>query len=230
MPSNAPVASRADRIQRIVVMFLLLIMAVEAGVAAWLGRWLQLLVVLVVMTLTMAPILLSRRFAVHVPPQFQVLVILFVFAALFLGEIRGFYTHFWWWDIALHISSGVLLGILGFLLVYVLNEDDRIDLQLSSGFVALFAFAFALAAGALWEIFEFSMDQLVGTTMQKPMFGDMSGLTDTMWDLIVDALGALLVSLYGWRYLRRGQRSMLRSMIEHFLTRNPALFRPRKRS
>jgi hypothetical protein len=66
--------------------------------------------------------------------------------------------------------------------------------------------------------------------MQKPMFGDMSGLTDTMWDLIVDALGALLVSLYGWRYLRRGQRSMLRSMIEHFLTRNPALFRPRKRS
>ena len=186
--------------------------------------------VLVVMALTMAPILLSRRFAVHVPPQFQVLVILFVFAALFLGEIRGFYTHFWWWDIALHISSGVLLGILGFLLVYVLNEDDRIDLQLSSGFVALFAFAFALAAGALWEIFEFSMDQLVGTTMQKPMFGDMSGLTDTMWDLIVDALGALLVSLYGWRYLRRGQRSMLRSMIEHFLTRNPALFRPRKRS
>ena len=34
MPSNAPVASRADRIQRIVVMFLMLIMAVETGDAA----------------------------------------------------------------------------------------------------------------------------------------------------------------------------------------------------
>jgi hypothetical protein len=225
-----PVADRADRIQRIVVMFLLLVMAVEAGVAAWLGRWLQLLVVLAVMTLTMAPILVSRRFAVLIPAQFQVLVILFVFAALFLGEVRGFYTRFWWWDIALHVSSGVLLGILGFLLVYVMNEDDRIDMHLSPGFVALFAFVFALAAGALWEIFEFSMDQLVGTTMQKPMFGDASGLTDTMWDLIVDALGALLVSLYGWRYLRRGKPSMLRTMIERFLTHNPSLFRRRKRS
>jgi hypothetical protein len=214
----------ADRIQRAVVLVLLSIMAVEAGVAAWLGLWLQVLVVLVVMGLTLAPIALSRRFAVHIPPQFQVWVILFVFAALFLGEVRGFYTRFWWWDIALHTSSGVLLGILGFLLVYVLNENERIDLQLSPGFVAMFAFVFALAAGALWEVFEFTMDRLVGTTMQKPMLGDPSGLTDTMWDLIVDALGALLVSLYGWRYLRRGQPSMLRSMIERFLARNPRLF------
>ncbi|MCB1635967.1 MAG: hypothetical protein KDI51_15370, partial [Xanthomonadales bacterium] len=104
-------------------------------------------------------------------------------------------------------------------------ENRRIDLHLSPGFVALFAFGFALAAGALWEVFEFSMDKLVGTHMQKPMLGDPSGLTDTMWDLIVDALGALLAALYGWRYLRRGQRSLLRQLIERFVSRNPRLFR-----
>jgi hypothetical protein len=28
------------------------------------------------------------------------------------------------------------------------------------------------------------------------------GLTDTMWDLIVDALGAAAMSLIGWRYIK----------------------------
>ncbi|MCB1626923.1 MAG: hypothetical protein KDI48_04275 [Xanthomonadales bacterium] len=223
--ATSPPPDLADRIQRGVVWLLVAVMAIEAIVAGWLGRWLQLLVVLAVMGLTLAPLALSRRFAVHVPPQFQVLVIAFVFAALYLGEVRGYYTRYWWWDIALHTSSGALLGILGFLLVYVLNENRRIDLHLSPGFVALFAFGFALAAGALWEIFEFSMDKLVGTHMQKPMLGDLSGLTDTMWDLIVDALGALLAALYGWRYLRRGQRSLLRQLIERFVSSNPRLFR-----
>jgi hypothetical protein len=36
-------------------------------------------------------------------------------------------------------------------------------------FVALFAFLFAVAVGALWEIFEFAIDGTFGTQMQKPM-------------------------------------------------------------
>jgi hypothetical protein len=49
-----------------------------------------------------------------------------------------------------------------------------------------------------WEIFEFSMDQIFGLNMQKPMLGDPSGLTDTMWDMIVNLIGAAIVSLSGW--------------------------------
>jgi hypothetical protein len=29
-----------------------------------------------------------------------------------------------------------------------------------------------MTMGVLWEIFEFGMDELSGTSMQKPMFGD----------------------------------------------------------
>jgi uncharacterized membrane protein YjdF len=64
---------------------------------------------------------------------------------------------------------------------------------MNPGFVALFAFVFAIALGTLWEIFEFAMDQIFGLEMQKPMFGDPSGLTDTMWDMIVNAIGAGIV-------------------------------------
>jgi uncharacterized membrane protein YjdF len=125
----------------------------------------------------------------------------------------------------LHASSGLLLGIVGFLLIYVLNENERVDVHMRPRFVALFAFLFAVAVGAIWEIFEFSMDSAFGTTMQKPMLGDASGLTDTMWDLGVDTVGAFLISALGWWYMKRKTRSFIEVWIRRFIDRNPRLFR-----
>lgn len=145
--------------------------------------------------------------------------------SLFLGEVRGYYTRYWWWDIALHTSSGFLLGIVGFLLVHVMNEVEDINRHMRPGFVAFFAFLFAVAIGALWEIFEFAMDTLLGLNMQKPMLGDPSGLTDTMWDLIVDTLGALVISILGYRYVRTGKNeSFLERWIQDFVKGNPSMF------
>lgn len=183
-------ADNAARIHRLVLVTLQVIMALALLGALYEGQWLNGPVVLAIMLLTLVPAALGRRLQVlDVPAEFEVLAVVFVFAALFLGEVRGYYERFGWWDIALHTTSGLLLGILGFLLVYVLNADERIDLHMRPRFVALFAFTFAMAVGALWETFEFGMDRTFGMNMQKPMFGDPSGLTDTMWDLIVDALG-----------------------------------------
>jgi len=103
--------------------------------------------------------MLGRRFDVQIPPQFEVLAVVFVYASLFLGEVHGYYIRFWWWDAILHVGSGFLLGILGFLLVYVLNEHENVDLHMWPRFDALFAFMFAVGMGALWEIFEFAMDR-----------------------------------------------------------------------
>lgn len=125
----------------------------------------------------------------------------------------------------MHTSSGFLLGILGFLLVYTLNENARIELTMRPRFVALFAFLFAVAVGTVWEIFEFGMDQLFQMNMQKAMFGDPSGLTDTMWDLIVDTLGAAIVSLSGLWYMRRDKRSFIETGIRTFIEKNPRFFK-----
>ena len=50
---------------------------------------------------------------VRIPAEFELLAILFVFASLFLGEFRSFYERFWWWDVLLHATSGLLLGACG---------------------------------------------------------------------------------------------------------------------
>lgn len=45
----------------------------------------------------------------------------------------------------------------------------EIDIYMEPGFVAFFAFLFAVGTGAIREIFEFSADHLLGTNMQKEM-------------------------------------------------------------
>lgn len=205
------------------------ILIAEIVAALWRQQWFVAFITTGIVAVTLVPLLLERRFRVHIPPQFQLLAIAFVFATLFLGEVHGYYTRFWWWDIALHTSSGFLLGIVGFLLVHLLNETDEIGVQMRPGFVAFFAFLFALGVGALWELFEFGMDALFGMDMQKAMLGDDSGLTDTMIDLLVDALGALAIAIYGYRHLRtEGRESFLERWIEAFIRRNPRLFDPRR--
>ena len=97
----------------------------------------------------------------------------------------------------LHTLSGVIIGAIGFSLVYIFNTEENVAIKLSPLFVAIFSFCFATSMGALWEIYEFFMDSIFGLNMQK------SGLVDTMWDLIVDALGALVMSVLGYLYLKR---------------------------
>ena len=202
------------------------ILVIEAVVAAWGNQWLTAVVTTGIIVLTLVPFFLRRFLHVHIPPEFVLLAIAFVFASLFLGEIRGYYTRFWWWDILLHSSSGFLLGIIGFLLVHVLNETEDIDVHMKPGFVAFFAFVFAVGMGVIWEIFEFSMDRLFGMNMQKEMLGDPSGLTDTMWDLIVDTLGALVIAVFGYGYARAARNeSFLERWIRAFVENNPRFFK-----
>jgi uncharacterized membrane protein YjdF len=216
---------RAKSIHSRVSLALKGILLIEAAFAVWDQQWLTAGATVGIIVITLIPLLMAKSLRVHTPPEFELLAIAFVFASLFLGEIRGYYTRFWWWDIALHTSSGFLLGIVGFLLVYVLNETENIDLHMTPIFVAFFAFLFAIGIGALWEIFEYGMDSFFGMNMQKEMRGDPSGLTDTMWDMIVNTVGALVIALLGYGHLKTaGSHSFLERWIHAFIESNPRLF------
>jgi uncharacterized membrane protein YjdF len=215
----------AERVQRWVTIMLMAIMSAELLVALLGYQWFTAFLVSTIMAVIGAPLFFADRVPVKIPTEFQVLAVVFIFGALFLGEIRQFYERVWWWDMALHATSGLLLGILGFMLVYVLNENRRVDIYMRPRFVAIFAFVFAVSIGSIWEIFEFGMDEIFGLNMQKPMAGDASGLTDTMWDMILNTLGALAMSLFGWRHMRRPGKSFMEALISRLIERKPGLFR-----
>ena len=217
--------NREFRIHRIIIRVMLVILAVEWVLLLLDQSWLSLFLVTLIIGTVFSPILFRKQLQMELPVELHFMAVIFVFASFYLGEVQDFYYRVWWWDIALHTSAGLLMGILGFLLIFILNESKRVHINLTPGFIAFFAFTFALAIGSIWEIFEFGMDQIFGMNMQKEMLGDPSGLTDTMWDIIVNALGAFLISFAAYEYLKREKSFFVKDWIRSFIEKNPDWFK-----
>ena len=211
--------TRAETIQ-LSISYLLQATLVTALLVAFIRtEWIVLFITSLALVATFLPSLLGRNYKLYLPIEFQIIIIGFVYAAIFLGSVAGFYTKFWWWDTILHAASGVSLGFIGFLILYTLYLNDR--LTASPFLLVTFSFTFGLAFGAIWEIFEFSIDQIFGSNMQK------HGLRDTMWDLIMDAAGALLTSILGYLYILHYKRGLglFSLLINKFLEKNPQLLK-----
>ena len=171
-----------------------LALVIAAIIALWEGNWSASFVSTATLILTYLPQIFADRFGIRLPVGFSTAIVLFIFATLFLGEVLDFYNRYWWWDIALHGGSAIGFGLIGTLFVLMLFEGDRYAAPPIA--IAFISWCFALSIGALWEIFEYAMDQTFGMNMQK------SGLVDTMWDLIVDAVGGAIGAAAGFLYLK----------------------------
>ncbi len=154
------------------------------------------------------PSMLRRRVQLEVPSNMLILYAIFLYCAIYLGEVRAFYYNVSNWDTILHTFSGAMLGALGFSFITFLNKTDQVPVNLSPVFVATFAFCFAVTLGVVWEIYEFTADGILHTNMQKfgledgtPFLGRLA-LRDTMKDLIVDTIGAAVMSVIGYFSLK----------------------------
>jgi hypothetical protein len=148
----------------------------------------------------------------------HILFVSFLYGAIILGEVRGYYRKFYHWDTALHTLSGIMLSTFGFCIIDIINKSERIKLGLSDWFMSFFSFCFATMLNTLWEIIEFIMDSFMNLNMQQYILPDgtvLSGhyaVVDTMKDLIVDVLGTLLISAIGYIILRR-RRNILNQKL-----------------
>ena len=185
------------------------------------------------------PSWIQVKLRIELPPPLEITILCFIFAAEILGEVNAFYVVIPGWDTMLHTLNGFLCAAVGFSLVLLLNDDDRLTFHLSPLFLALVAFCFSMTIGVLWEFFEFGMDMFFGTDMQKDTVvhaihtvaldptrsnkvvsitgiqdvivnGESLGLggyldigiIDTMKDLFVNFIGAVVFSVTGFFYAR----------------------------
>ncbi|MBQ2836399.1 MAG: hypothetical protein IJE68_06160 [Clostridia bacterium] len=166
--------------------------------------------------MTYYPSILEKRFGVYLPARLEIVITLFIFAAQVLGEMNGFYDKITWWDTMLHTTSGVILGLVGFLFVYLLNEKGDKNVNLSPIFVVIFAFCFAITMGVFWEFFEYGADRLLGYNMQKFRMPGQDGLVDTMEDLIVDTIGAIIACIGGWIYMKNKKDTLFNDVFDEW--------------
>lgn len=184
------------------------------------------------------------KLRIELPPALEITVLCFIYAAEILGEVDAFYVVVPHWDTMLHTLNGFLAAAVGFSMVVLLNDDERLTFDLSPFFLALMAFCFSMTIGVLWEFFEFSMDMFFHTDMQRdtvvhaiysasldatrsnkvvavPGIQDVLvngeslgiggyldiGIIDTMKDLFVNFIGAVVFSVTGFFYARsKGER------------------------
>ena len=184
------------------------------------------------------------KLRIELPPPLEITILCFIFAAEILGEVNAFHVVVPNWDTMLHTLNGFLAAAVGFSLVILLNDDERLTFHLSPFFLALVAFCFSMTIGVLWEFFEFGMDYFFGFDMQKdtvihsihsvlldptrtnkvvtiPNIQDVVingqslgvggyvdiGIIDTMKDLFVNFIGAVVFSVTGFFYAKsKGRR------------------------
>ncbi len=150
--------------------------------------------------LGLIPIIVERVSAF----RFKIAVILayyaFLFSALYLGSVRHFYS-LGWWDIFLHLLSGVLIGAVAFGLIERMISKEAIK-GISPMLVFLFVLSVAALGGVIWEIYEFSADHLIGTTTQG------GGNSDTMIDLIADSTGGLIAAIASYIRWKQGAKKV----------------------
>ena len=180
------------------------------------------------MGLFMMPSVLERKLDIDLPNTLEIIILLFIYAAEILGEIGAYYVTYPYWDTVLHTLNGFLCAAIGFSLLDILNRHSRARIHLSPLYLAIVAFCFSMTVGVVWEFFEFTMDQFFLLDMQKDSVvqGDGTqtalglggyldiGLLDTMEDLFVNFIGALIFSIIGYLYVRsRGQGRFVKRFI-----------------
>ncbi|PHQ99973.1 MAG: hypothetical protein COB39_00360 [Marinosulfonomonas sp.] len=207
--------------QSYVVYLIWAVLVVELVVSLFNGHYSLAFIALATLTLSFAPVLFADRFKIQLPIHFFAGIVLFLFGTIYLGEVFDFYERYWWWDVLMHGGSAMGFGLIGFIFVFILFEGDKYAAPHWA--LALMAFCIAITIGALWEVFEFAMDQIFGLNMQK------SGLMDTMWDFIVNIIGAAIGAAAGFGYLKGREHRGLSGMIGEFVAKNRRLFRRKKR-
>lgn len=110
----------------------------------------------------------------------KILIYVFILSTEILGEIYHFYVDVWWFDIVMHTYFSFVISYVGLYLIRYFNIKKNIY------FVILFIFSFAMMTESIWEIFEFSMDRVIGTDMQKDTVIRNISSTYLFHDIYVD--------------------------------------------
>lgn len=213
-------SARKNRIRRIfflVCQAIFLLITIDGLTRNWHDQagWLGLLGFVV----TFIPDLLRRYAKLVLPFAYEVGLMVFVFLSLIAGEYFDIYGKLLWWDDMLHFMSGLVVGYISLLALHI--DDRRKNAVSGPWFAGIFVFSLVVTSAAVWEIFEFSVDQLAHGHMQY-------GLVDTMMDIIDATAGALIIAFIGFMYYEFSRGKWLRGMFDTFVSLNPWVVKRRK--
>ncbi len=166
------------------------------------------------------PWFIEVKYKVDIPDILEFIVLLMLFIAVVLGFLHDYYENVTGFDKITHTLSGVTLAILSFQTIVFLNRWEKANITMGTGMSAMFSFMFTITLLVIWEFYEFMVDTVsfrlnpdTTSNMQRyqwvssfTRFPQDYGLYDTMMDLILGAIGALVVAVIGYVLIRRSPK------------------------
>ena len=220
-------------------------------------NWNNVFYCIMALILFTLPYFVSKNFKIRIPNLLEIIIMVFIFSAMILGEVNRFYLTIPHFDTILHTINGFISCAIGFSLVDLLNDNVE-SFNLNPFFRVMFAFCFSMTIGVLWEFLEFGCDKFFKSDMQKDTYikriasvdlnkdkinksvilndieevtikynGDQVitldsyldiGLYDTMKDLLVNFLGAIVFGIIEWFYFNN--KDKLKFTEQLFLYKN----------
>lgn len=165
----------------------------------------------------LAPWVVESRYDIEIPDFLEALLLFMLFVAVFLGFMNDYYVNVKGFDKFTHALSGVTISIVAFQTLYIFNQSKNIAFKMGAFVMSVFAYTFSITLLVIWEFYEFfadtisyNLDNSTGRNMQRYKWINESltfpqdyGLYDTMTDLWVGALGALVVAIVGYLLIRK---------------------------
>ena len=124
------------------------------------------------------------------PTIFNMMIVILVIAAIYLGNAWSFYRLIPIYDKILHTYFGFMCSLI-ILCVLIYYNGDR----LATPLLLFVVFFFTLGLGGIWEVFEYLCDIITGGDslgINKSIEKNLHPCTDIMVDLIVTMGGTLL--------------------------------------
>ena len=173
--------------------------------------------VVVTTIVILIPWVVESRYKIDIPDYLEVILLSMLFISVVLGFLHDYYVNVKGFDKFTHILSGVTLSIVAFQSLYVFNKSKKIALKLEPFIMSVFAYTFSITLLVVWEFYEFfadtiayNLDNNTSRNMQRYQWINESlvfpqdyGLYDTMIDLSVGAVGALVVVVIGYLLVRK---------------------------
>lgn len=152
--------------------------------------------VLIFLMTYLPKILKSRK--IKISKTLYLIMLLSILFTMGGGFIFRFYIIFNYYDTIIHFLNGGIIVVIAFAIIKYFVEDS--DKHIPA--IIFVAILVSISVGTLWEIYEFLFDLVAGGNMQRykdvntniPYIGQ-EALMDTMVDLIVDTLGAILAGV-----------------------------------
>ncbi len=148
-----------------------------------LGIFLKDLSIIVTITL---PYIIQKLCKVKIDDKLIFIYVLFIFFAQFLGVTVELYNKIPFFDKVIHTLSGVLTAFGSLLILSLMHKYDIKDKL----FNIMWIISFTLMVAVGWEIFEYMANIFFGGDAQRVA---LTGVNDTMQDMIVALIGSMLV-------------------------------------